>query len=552
MDAPTLRRGVMRASCFVWLALVAAGCGLAAETSNSLHMVPMRDGVALATEVWLPAGGGKVPAVLLRSVYGRGMGDAAAKAWNAAGIAFVVQDTRGRGDSEGRRDPVFATDGWGALQDGADTVSWIRDQAWSDGNVATVGASALGITQVFMAPATDDVLAQSILVAPSDFYGQCAYQGGVWRKSLAEGWLTAQGSRHKIREWKRHPYDGAYWDAYDAAAQAEEVTAAGLHVGGYWDIFAQGTIDNFVSRQNAGGEGARGRQILVMGPWPHGPAQQTGDLTLPGNFNYDFPALERRLMTHYLLGGDTGLFDEPPVHYYTLGAIGEEGAPGNEWRRAETWPPVEAVERPYYLGPELLLSPAPPAEPGFVSYDYDPADPCPTTGGANLLAGQIAIGPTDQRPLNERDDVLTFMTPPLASPIEITGRLRAELYISSSAPDTDFTAKFLDVYPDGRQILMLDSIQRVKLRQDANAPDPLPPGEIGKVVIDLWSISLIVNKGHRIGVQISSSNYPRFEKNPNSGDDFPAEDNLHVARNTIHFGPDTPSALVLPVRVEAE
>jgi len=159
----------------------------------------------------------------------------------------------------------------------------------------------------------------------------------------------------------------------------------------------------------------------------------------------------------------------------------------------------------------------------------------------------IPFGPFDQRKIGHREDVLKFATEPLEKPIDITGHVRVRLYVSSDAPDTDSTAKLIDVYPDGREILMLDGIQRLKLRHGFSKPDPLPPGEIDEVEIDLWSISLIINKGHRIGLHVSSSNYPRFEVNPNNGDDFPSENNLAVAHNTIYMDKAHPSALILPL-----
>jgi hypothetical protein len=185
---------------------------------------------------------------------------------------------------------------------------------------------------------------------------------------------------------------------------------------------------------------------------------------------------------------------------------------------------------------------------GTAGFDYDPANPCPTHGGANLRKGPLDGGPFDQRKLSRRPDVLTFSTPPLEKPLEITGAVRLKLYVFSSAPDTDFTAKLLDIYPDGRQILMTDNIQRVKLRNGFERVDLLPPGAVGELNIDLWSLSLVLNKGHCIGIQISSSNYPRFEKNPNTGEDFPDGENQQIAHNIIHLGPTHPSALLLPVR----
>jgi len=509
--------------------------------------VPMRDGVQLAASVLLPPGDGPFPVVLSRSVYGRPAG--AAGAFLGMGMAVVIQDTRGRGDSEGE-DQMFATDGWGDLQDGADTLAWLLDQEWCDGKVATFGPSALSITQMLMAPATDGLACQALWVADSKFYGDLSYQGGVWRKALCETWLTKVGSPHIIDIWKAHPTDDEFWSFYNAELQAESVTAPAVHVGGWWDIFQQGTIANFATRQNRGGEGAKGNQQLIMGPWLHGPKQEPGDLKLPENYLYDFIGHTTRFLRYWLLDDENGIMDEPPVRYYCLGDVEDPDAPGNEWRTAETWPPFPTVETPCYLAPGGTLSTGSPLdEDSEFTYSFDPADPCPTKGGPNLT---IEAGPFDQRAIGERADVLKFATDVIAEPLEITGPVKVRLFVSSDAPDTDFTAKLIDVYPDGREILMLDGIQRVKFRNGFKEADPLLTGEIGELEIDLWSISLVFNEGHRIGLHVSSSNHPRFEVNPNSGDDFPTEDNLRVAVNTIHVGPACPSALILPVRGEDE
>jgi len=521
----------------------------------------MQDGVKLATDVYLPKEGGPAfPVVLARSVYGRGAGPQLAAGYNKIGLAFVVQDTRGRGDSEGEKDMVFLDDGWNEHPDGLDTVNWIRQQPWCNGTVGSWGMSALGITQVLMAGTGADLDGQSIAVAAANFYDQLSYQGGVFRKQLAEKWVTGQKSPHVIELWKQHPAYDEFWDGFNAAARAPKVVAPAVHIGGWFDIFGKGTVENFTSRQYNGGEGAKGNQKLVMGPWPHGPSKKTGDLELADNFNFDIGGYEKKFYEHWLLGKDNGLDKEPAVHYYTLGACGEEGAPGNEWRTADAWPPVPATETAYLLTADGgLTTDAAAVEGGKREYPFDPADPCPTVGGQNLFPDH-GIGPMDQRKVSSRPDVLAFATPPLDAPVEITGNVKVRLYVSSDAPDTDFTAKLVDIYPDGREILMLDNIRRLKFRNGYEKAEPLPAGEVGMLELDLWNISLIVNKGHRIGVQVSSSNYPRFEVNPNTGADFPGylsekKDGVAVtdtwtvrkAQNTVYMDKEHPSALLLPI-----
>jgi len=546
MKSSMCRRTVSR----VWIVLVLNSLSaLQAEPGDVLHkvMVPMRDGTRLAADVYLPDGEGPFPTVVARSVYGRG-DESFAHPFISQGIAFVVQDTRGRGDSEGR-DRVFADDGWLLMQDGFDTIAWVRCQPWCNGKVGTWGGSALGITQIWLAAAGTPVEFQSIGVAASKFYGELAYQGGVWRRALCEPWLTNQGRENVIGLWQSHPFLDAFWLSMDARPRAAHVRAPALHVGGWWDIFQQGTIDNFVSRHERGDRGARGRQKLIIGPWAHGAhagPRKLGDLELPANYGLDVLGLERRLYRHYLLGEENGSEREPAVRYYTLGDVDRSEGPGNEWRAADRWPPFETTSTPFYLANQGRLVREPnAADGGHAEFAYDPRDPCPTHGGANLA---LPSGPFDQRPVSRRKDVLRFMTQPLVAPLEVTGRVKVRLFISSSAPDTDFTAKLVDVYPDGREILLLDSIQRVKLRNGPGTPHLLPPGEVGTLEIDLWSISIVVARGHRLGLHISSSNYPRFEKNSNTGENFPSNDNLRIAQNRVHLGQPYPSALILPVR----
>lgn len=538
----------MRSRCLLYVLL--AGLFLSALASSETLMVPMKDGTKLATDWTLPASGGPAfPVVLIRTVYNKSQGTMVAPLFNSLGMALVIQDTRGRFASEGK-DMVFADDGWGEHQDGAETVAWVKQQPWCNGKIGTWGMSALGITQVRMAPVTKDLAAQTIIVASSNLYSQTSYQGGVFLKSLAEKWIQGQKSDWVIDIWKSHPTYDAYWQEFNAEDQAARITAPAVHVGGWFDIFQQGTINSFTTRQYHGGEGAKGNQKLIIGPWTHGAARDVGDLKLCDNFlAMDFNKYTMRFLQYWLMGDQNGIMAEPAVNYYTLGDVVEDNAPGNEWRTATDWPPFPTKATSYYLVEGGALASVPSEKKGSMTYTYDPKDPCPSKGGQNLT---IPAGPFDQSAVSNRPDVLRFATEPLDAALEITGDVQVVLYVSSDAPDTDFTAKFVDIYPDGKEILMLDSIRRLKFHNGFDKAEPVTPGDIAKLDIDLWSISLIVNKGHRIGVQVSSSNYPRFEKNPNTGDDFPKEDSLRAAKNTVYMDKDHPSAIVLPVRAEPE
>jgi hypothetical protein len=521
------------------MCLAEAACSPRPDT----QMVHMRDGIRLATDCFIPRAT-PAPVILVRTVYGRSDKSyrKTARSLKAAGIGLVVQDTRGRFGSEGT-DRVFLDDAWGELQDGADTVAWLRSQPWCNGIVTTMGGSALGITQILMAPATQNIAGQLISVACASLYS-VAYIGGVWNKSLVEGWTAGQGNDYMLQTWREHPRQDAFWDQLDAEAQAGRVTAPAVHTGGWWDIFQQGTINNFTSRQYGGGAGARGNQFLIMGPWAHSREQKLGDLTLPGNYEFPQPDLEWMLMQYWLNGTGPEVMQKQRVHYYVLGDVENAAAPGNVWRTADDWPPLETRPLELYLWPSHALSTALAAEAVSYTYTFDPANPCPTHGGANL---NLPAGPFDQRQVSSRSDVISFATAPLTEPVEATGRISVRLFVQTTAVDTDFAAKLVDIYPDGREILLVDGIQRLKYRSGGVAPAPVTPGETAELTVDLWSFSVIFNTGHRIGVQISSSNYPRFEVNPNTGADFPDTAGMVTSANTILIGPDHPSALILPV-----
>jgi len=538
MYTPYLLHRFVRAALLACLVVTHTAC--AAPEKN---LVPMVDGVKLVTDVYLPEGQGPWPVILARSPYGRGMKEASDYAKD--GYAVVVQDIRGTGESEGEK-YIFHPDGWrSGLQDGADTVAWIKAQAWCDGKIGTWGGSALGITQQLLAGSSTDVAGQAIEVAPSDFYAQTVFRGGVWSKNLVEGWLTAIGQPHLIKVYKEHPRYDEFWSYYNFAERAPKMTAPALFIGGWYDIFNQGTIDSFVTREQQGGVGARGNNYLVMKWSPHG-ADTTLDYKHNENrFDLKISELRDKFYRATLKGDASALVGVPKVHYYVMGDDAP-GSPGNEWRTADTWPPYATKPTRLYLDTAGGLSLNEPGAPGFREFAFDPKDPVPTMGGQNLLA---AAGPYDQRKVSARKDVLQFNTSALEKPVEITGRVTVKLKVSSDAPDTDFTAKLVDVFPDGREILLLDHIRRVKSREGYDRVAPLLTGQeqTVEIDIDLWSIAWIFNTGHKIGLHISSSNFPRFELNPNTGADFPEEGaELRVAHNRVHAA--STSYIELPVR----
>jgi predicted acyl esterase len=526
------------------LCITPAAC---AQNPPETFRVAMEDGTELVTDVHLPEGEGPWPVVLMRSTYGRAL--APRDEFLSAGYALVVQDVRGMGESPGEAH-VFHAEGWRpGLMDGKDTVDWVAAQPWCNGLIGTYGGSALAITQMLVAPTTEKIAAQYLEVGPASFYHDGVYPGGVFRKRMLEGWLTAIQQPHLIAVYKSHPYADEFWSYLNVLPKAEDVTAPGIFVGAWYDIFCQGTIDAFLAREERGGVGARGANYLIMKWGGHGPYQGT-DYAYPKNTeDLKVSKIREAFFRAHLQDDKRGLARIPKVHYYTLGDDTAPDAPGNEWRTADAWPPFDTVETPLYLT-RAGLERTSPTEAESKSFTFDPKDPYPTHGGPNLL---LPFGPYDQRKFSkDRKDLLIFETPALETPLEITGQVRCKLYVSSDAPDTDFTAKLVDVYPDGREINLLDGIMRVKLREGFAQPLPLleGPGQVVAVDIDLWTTSIVINAGHKIALHISSSNYPRFEVNPNTGDDFPPEDAtaMRAAENSIHFGGEYPSALLLPAR----
>lgn len=520
----------------------------AATTTNGLRLetfqVAMRDGTKLATDVAFPDGDGPWPVVLSRTPYGRA-GKLAGSGYPAMGIVAVLQDVRGRFDSEGGNF-AFKYDGWGPEQDGVDTIAWLLRQSWCNGKVGTEGGSAGGITQVLTAAAAPDgLVAQAIGVAFSSMYHHATYVGGAYQLSLIEGWLSSNSfDPQNLVEVKAHETYDAYWQAFDAGARAAKVTVPALFVGGWYDVFQQGTIDAFKQRQEHGGPGAKGQQKLVIGPWPHGRKRQVGELTYPENGMQPPAPSNSRWLRHYLLGEDNGVEDVPAVSYYQMGAVGEPGAPGNQWRTAESWPPPSTPQS-WYLHPDGSLNVMqPPTDGAAKTFDYDPANPVPTKGGNNLT---IPSGPFDQRELENRPDVLLFTSAPLAAPLAITGPVSARIWFASSARDTDLTVKLTDVYPDGRSMLVLDGIRRLKFRNGFERPEPLVPGQAYDITVELWSTSLVVNQGHRLRVAVSSSNAPRFGPHANVFGPLAEWATKVIAHQTLYLDAAHPSRLILPV-----
>lgn len=499
--------------------------------------IPMRDGTRLPTDIYLPYPDAKgLPCVLVRTPSGRRCYYKEYQPLSEAGYVVAIQDSRSGCDKEGKTFP-YVHDGWGDVQDGYDAVEWLAKHCLTNGKVGTMGFSAMGITQLLMAPSCPpSLVAQHIGFAVPDLYEYAIFHGGQLHKNQVEGWLGYHAKdplvlNQILKSDACHPL----WSQMNMLQLVEKVKTPALHYGGWYDTFSQGTIDAFLAIQKEGSDGARGKQKLVMGPWTHHWPRHTilGDFDVPeAGKKPPHDVSPKEWFDYYLKGIDTGIVKIPAVTYYVMGPYDGTSSKGNVWKTREDWPPPSKATSYFLASSQQLLKQK--GEVGANTFTYDPENPTPTIGGKNLF---LESGPKDQRPIEERDDVVVFTTPPLEEDTEVTGRVGAKIYFTTDRKDTDVVVRLTDVYPDGRSILIGDGIRKL-----STVKKPLP-GDPYEVDVDLLSTSQVFAKGHRIRISITSSNYPRYEKNLNNPDGkTPLK-----AQNTIHFGGKTPSQLILPV-----
>jgi uncharacterized protein len=542
-------------------------------------MVPMRDGVRLATDVYRPDKPGKYPAILSRIPYGTDSKTYTyvGKYFARNGYVMLAQDTRGIQNSEGYWYPLVYD-----IDDGHDTVKWITEQAWYNGKLGMIGASYFGYTQWEAALDNPNVNCMvPIFTSPNMF--KMVVNGGALEYIMVDGWLAQMKAQIEDDEWKpnlktgfynapmreakpldleairknpqsfspmallEHPGDVMGRVEGDFKGKYQTVSAPMLMFSGWFDQFEQPQLDDFVAIR-AEGKGDARKSRLIVGPWVHGvPAskEQAGGRT---KAIQDFLHEHLQWLDYWLKGVQNGALDRAPVHIYIMG---EE-----VWRDEQQWPLARTRYTDYYIHSDgnaakfptsgtLNLS-KPTGDEPTDNYDYDPNNPMPTKGGTFQPFSGWDAGSFDQREFMSRPDVLLFQTEPLSEGVEVTGPITVTLYASSSAKDTDFTAMLLDIHPDGKHMYIQDGAARARYREGYQKGIPLENGKVYQFKIDLWSTSNYFKKGHRIALEISSSNFPQYDRNTNAGGEG-GPNNIVIAHQKIQHSAQYPTSITLPV-----
>ena len=544
-------------------------------------MVPMSDGVRLAADIYLPEGTGPFPVLLSRTPYDKARAAGTARFYAENGYAVVLMDSRGLRASEGEWRP-YIDEG----KDGYETQEWIADQPWCDGNIGMFGTSYPAFTQLLPAPYRSPFVKALVPVAAqSDNFGSVWSTDGLYHLATGVSWGTRQESiatgqpmpplnwmsvmnqlpirsamdrvgihsEFVARTLEHQSYDD-FWRQMSIRHQYAEMDVPALHVTGWYDDLTAETILNYTSmRELSRTAHARTWQRLLIGPWGHGVNSDPTDgaVDFGGETDIDARALHLRWFNHHLKGIDDGLESEAPVRIFVMG--------DNVWRDEQEWPLARARDTRFFLRSDGAantrfgdgtLSLDPPEDEPSDQYRYDPRNPVPTFGGHGCCgAGVAPTGALDQRSTQQRHDILVYTTEALTEDTEVTGAPEVRLFFSTDVPDTDFFATLSDVHPDGRAIEITEGAIRARFRDSQERPTPVIPGETYEVAIRMWETSNVFKEGHRIRLHITSSNFPRFNRNLNSGKPLSEETeaDLRVATQTVLHDSAHPSAIVLPV-----
>ncbi|MFN2414184.1 MAG: CocE/NonD family hydrolase [Pyrinomonadaceae bacterium] len=546
--------------------------------------VRMRDGVTLAADLYRPKGEGKFPVLVERTPYSRKGQFAMAYELASHGYVVVLQDTRGRFDSGGEFYPFMYE-----AEDGYDTVEWAAALEQSDGKVGMFGGSYVGATQMLAAMSKPPHLAAIFpYVTASEYYDGWTYQGGALMQWFTSSWTTglavdtlrrkaAERSRPKewvgqlplenyklldpppaadlapyFRDWLRHERSDEYWRRWKVSDHYREMNVKALHAGGWNDLFIKGSIKNYTGlRAEGANESVREGQRLLVGPWAHAatsPEGKIGDVVYGRAAVLNMRQTALRWFDFALKGVQNEYATAPPVSIFVMGE--------NVWRAEREFPLARTRYTKYFLHSargangvegDGRLDTAPPAAERPDAFTYDPLNPVPTIGGRLCCGDAIPPGPFDQRPNESRKDVLVFSTPPLERDLEVTGYVTAELYAATSAPDTDFTMMLVDVAPDGYARYLTDGIVRARYRDTTDSAEPVTPGRVYKYTLDLWVTSNLFKAGHRVRLYVSSSNFPRFNRNHNTGEANVGATRAVKADQTLYHDASRPSSVTLPV-----
>jgi putative CocE/NonD family hydrolase len=534
----------------------------------------MRDGVRLAANVYRPADQRRVPTILIRTPYGKGRDVTPHyRTFLEHGYAVVVQDVRGRHHSEGVFKPLEQEPA-----DGDDTINWIARQPWSDGNVGMMGGSYVGIVQWKAAVLNNPHLKAIFpVVSGYDDYRDRFYStGGAMKLGHRLNWMAenmktpgflpdfskfvlhlplrtadrvATGQRSEMYQLAMaHPAYDSFWQSISTREQIDKIEVPVFLAGGWYDNFVQSDVEAFAALRRSSG-----LHRMVIGPWAHNMSAKFAQADFGPQAAIPIRTLQLQWFDQWLKGKTTPLLSVPPARIFVMGA--------NRWREETSWPPEGVRFRPLYLdsgGRANTLSgdgrlsarvPRVDAEDGYL---FDPRYPVPTMGGAVCCNPKVLPwGPMDQRTVENRADVLVYTSRPLRGDVEVIGPVQVVLYCSTSARDTDFTAKLVDVFPDGHARNLSDGILRLRYRNSIEAPVLAEPGKIYRITIDAGVTSNVFLRGHRIRLEISSSNFPRFDRNTNTGGVIGDEKKMLTARQTIYHGKDQPSHLLLPIAEQA-
>lgn len=549
----------------------------------------MRDGTILRADIYRPNAPGTFPVLLQRTPYDkrneRSFGLKAA----ARGYVVVVQDVRGRYTSDGEWYP-FKNES----NDGYDTVEWVASLPYSNGKVGMFGGSYVGATQMLTAIAHPPHLSGICpVVTASNYHDGWTYQGGAFEQWFNESWtsglaqdtlnrdvqnktnplngiwkplteyplfeLPSNHSDQKLTralapyflDWVAHPNYDEYWKQWSIEEHFADIKVPMLTIAAWYDIFLGGSLRNYqgVKLHGATEEARNGQRLLVMIGGHAGGGRKIGDVDFGPSAEFDEDEVTLKWYDHLLKDTDNEFASAKRARVFVMGA--------NQWRDEDDWPLARAKETKYFLhsagkansvrGDGTLNTTAARSETAD-KFTYDPANPVPTIGGPLCCdAMHYKPGPRDQRPAEARDDVLVYSTPVLTQDLEVTGPVKLEFFASSSAVDTDFTAKLVDVWPDGFAQNLTEGIIRARYRESQEKPGLMNPGQTYKFTVDMWATSNVFLKGHRLRLEVSSSNFPRFDRNMNTGDDATSVQKPVTATNTILHDAEHPSALILPV-----